>query len=173
MPANTDLIDSKSTLGSLPVLVLVHAGSACGSADFNIGRSEARCGREALVMCLNAHHGGVVIVDGFLSDEIPSFPELNAAIANALDQARGLGQVALRVKGCDSEDHDQTKAIEAVLAAQPELKDLDFIVTGAWYEPPNHDDPEPGGCVGSVLLTLASHGVRARIHDSALEPEST
>ncbi|MCZ8254449.1 MAG: hypothetical protein O9327_02055 [Polaromonas sp.] len=156
---------------SAPILVLVHPGSACGSANYNIGRADAKCGREALALALDEHAGGVIVIDGALSDELPDYPDFNGAIDQALARARSNGLTSMRVMGCDSENFDQTRAIAAVLEDHPALKDHEFIVTGAWYEAPTADDAEPGGCVGSVLTALATLGARARVDESALEME--
>lgn len=154
-----------------PILVLVHPGSACGSANYNLGRTEARCARESLVHCLDDHAGGLIVIDGDFSDELPDYPDLNQAIHKAIQRATDAGQVALRVMGDDGQDFNQTRAIASVLEAHPDLKSHPFIVTGAWYEAPTPDDTEPGGCVGSVLTALATLGVRAHVDESAVEIE--
>lgn len=70
-----------------PVLVLVHPGSACGSADFNLGSSEASDARSRLANDLALWHGDIIVMDGFLSDEIATHPALDEAIQDALRRA--------------------------------------------------------------------------------------
>ena len=72
---------------SNPILVLVHPGSACGSADMNLGKFEARAARAELAYELDYWHGTLLVIDGELSDELPWYPQLDRAITECL--ARG------------------------------------------------------------------------------------
>lgn len=153
---------SELEAGTRDVLVVVHPGSACGSADYNIGRFEARAARDALVTALKTWHGGVLVIDGELSDELPDFPALNGAIDVALSQARDRGHTSLRVVG---DDPDQVKRIsEFVKKGGSAVREFQYEVTGAWYHP-----EDGSGCVGSVITQLQKMGCKARVHESAVE----
>lgn len=68
------------------VLVLVHPGSACGSANFNIGKFEARAARDALCSELDNWRGDVLVIDGELSDELEFYPSFDLAIRDCLQR---------------------------------------------------------------------------------------
>ncbi len=144
-----------------PVLIVVHPGSACGSADFNLGRLDARAARESLVDELNGWSGPLVVIDGALSDELASYPALNSAIVGAYTRAQQGGYLSLRLQGDDPEQVDRTRDLLAVLPDGG--KGHEFVVTGAWYHP-----SDGGGCVGSVVEVLHAAGCRVNVSDSAL-----
>lgn len=153
----------KTTAPNEPVnlLVLVHPGSACGSANFNIGKLDAGAAREALISTLQSWQGGILVIDGELSDELPFYPSLDRAIKNALSSAVEHGQISRRVEG---DDPDQMDRIREFVQEMPELqRSAHFEVTGAWYHP-----EDGGGCVGSVLKELERMGCRATLSDSAV-----
>jgi hypothetical protein len=62
------------------LLVIVHPGSACGSADFNLGKFEARAARDTLRGAIEDWEGGVIVIDGELSDELEHVPSLARAM---------------------------------------------------------------------------------------------
>jgi hypothetical protein len=84
------------------ILVIVHPGSACGSADFNYGsRSAADAERNGLIHEWNNWQGGAIVIDGELSDELPDYPELNAALTGVVDRAKAAGRTSIREYGQD------------------------------------------------------------------------
>ena len=146
------------------ILVLVHPGSCCGSANSNIGRSAASEGREDLAYCLETWEGGIVVIDSDLSDELAYYKKLDQAIREALDKAAGRTDVSVRIMGGDEDDFNQVAAIDKVVA------DLGLVpaertmhLTGAWYDPEGDE-----GCVNSVRDRLVELGFRCEVLDSAV-----
>jgi hypothetical protein len=88
------------------IMVVVHPGSACGSADFNIGFMLAQKYRRALCGRLERWLGGLVILDGELSDELSSYPALKDALEETFARASAGGRVAIR---SPAEDPDQVE----------------------------------------------------------------
>lgn len=147
-----------------PLLVLVHPGSACGSANMNLGRFDARAARESLIQELKDWRGGVLVIEGSLSDELADYPNFADAIAGALHRAHAAGAISLRVAGGDDEDLDQTKAAQAFLAEHaldPETTPV--TLTGAWYA-----DDGTDGCVNDVQRVFESRRFRCEVVMSAL-----
>lgn len=56
--------------GNTEILVIVHPGSACGSAEMNLGKDNAQVQRLDMQQLIEGWEGGVVIIDGTLSDEL-------------------------------------------------------------------------------------------------------
>lgn len=142
------------------ILVLVHPGSACGSATSNIGRQSANAARDGLCLELRTWTGGLIVLDGELSDELPSYPSLQDAINAALQRANSAGQVSIRRMANDPDQVTEIKSIISDLGARKAL----FVVTGAWYQ-----SSDGGGCVGSVLEALRDAGCEAKLSDYAVD----
>ena len=143
------------------ILVVVHPGSACGSADFNYASAavgEAR--RAALEKEWRSWKGGIVVLDGILSDELPKYSALNHALEEALLRAKNDDLLSLRLHDGDGEPARELQALLAGLYLPPEA--TRFIVTGAWLYPPCQ------GCVGSVYRTLRQMGYRAALSRAVL-----
>lgn len=134
------------------VLVLVHPGSACGSANYNLGREAADLARIEMTDMLNAWDGDIIVLDGDLSDELPRFPVFADAIRSAVRRARRAGCVAIREVANDPEQVDAIKRI----ASMHDLTRSSVVVSGAWYDP-----TDESGCVNSVIHALNDVGVRA------------
>lgn len=146
------------------VTILVHPGSACGSADFNLGKYEARAGREGLVHDMEATDGDVFVIDGSLSVELPEHPGLDGAIAKALADAAARGDRQARIMGSDDEEFNQCDAARELISRYSLLPERHSIVlTGAWYDP---DDEE--GCVNSVYDVFSEAGFSVDVSDNAL-----
>lgn len=145
------------------ILVVVHPGSACGSADFNLGPGLARKVRDALVHELEGWMGGVLVIDGELSDELAENPKLDLALKGALHRAAQSDQVSLRLFG---DDPDQVKRITEYVMRMPSpaRRNTGFHVTGAWY----HSE-DGGGCVGSVWQRLRTMGMSAQVSPNAVD----
>lgn len=146
----------------MKVLVLVHPGSACGSANFNLGRTEARAAREGLIREIDGWQGGIFIIDSEFSDEIVEYPGLDRAIAQAISTANDRGLISRRVVG---DDPDQVQRItEFVSSLSEQDRTLtEFVVTGAWFDPSDGE-----GCVGSVHKQLLTLGCKAQVGESAV-----
>ena len=93
---------AKSNLERL--LFLVHPGSVCGSANFNIGESKADWFRAQIQTDLDQWHGGIIVLDGELSDELTYYPELSTTINNAVYKAHQRSQISVRARA-DDPDH--------------------------------------------------------------------
>lgn len=144
------------------VLVVVHPGSLCGSANFNLGRSQAQDVRAGIVEELQSWPGGVVVIDGSLSDELSQYRDLQAAIDDALKRAKSAGAVSVRLMGSDDQDFDQVEAIRQVVAEIGDVSSFEFDVTGAWYHP-----EDESGCIGAVTEALRELGASAFVSESA------
>lgn len=143
-------------------LILVHPGSMCGSARMHLGKFEADAAREAVLYEVEHHNGPLIVIDGFLSDEL-SVQE-RAIIEDRLIKSENEGHLCLRVWGCDAgEDpftgwrsfglqgrhavfEDQRAAIRSVSHM---IDTADVEVTGAWAT-----DDLSSGCATSVLQEL-------------------
>lgn len=140
-----------------PILVVVHPGSACGSANYNIGFDAANAARIEMTTLLNEWNGGIIVLDGEFSDELPRFPMFANAIRSAVRRARRAGELAVREM---ADDPDQVGTIKAI-AATHDLTRSRVLVTGAWYDP-----SDESGCVNSVIRALDDIGVRAVVADA-------
>lgn len=144
------------------ILVVVHPGSACGSADFN-HPGDATMERNFLAKDIAAWPGGIIVIDGALSDELGErrYHALAAAIDTTLNRARAAGLVAIRKNGDDPRQVRVMQRLVRQLGLTPQTTRFDL--TGAWV----HADGD--GCVGSVVDMLRSLGFTADIRDSALQ----
>lgn len=151
------------------ILVMVHIGSALGSADYNLGKFEARAARDELAFQLSTWNGHLLVIHGELSDELPDYPELQEALNEALARNRAAGYRAEEMQGCDNgtpdSEHNQESAVEAWVTQHAwDKSDTAFEVSGAWYHP-----EEEGGCVGSVIDRLRELGYQANVSYCAVE----
>lgn len=153
-----------------PILLLVHPGSACGSAEFTLGKREATRARRALIKDLDSWSGPLIVIDGSLSVELdfPEYQPLSWAIQGALSRARAEGQVAHREWGCDNISPRIAEAVGAVVARfhlSPETHRME--ATGAWA-----GGTGDSGCVCWVASDFRARGFEVTIRDSAVrEPE--
>lgn len=147
------------------VLILVHPGSACGSADFNLGSQLAQSYREGLIKDLGSWTGDILVIDGELSEELkqPTFIPLGHAIKQTLARCRQAGFRADRAWGCDNIPPHQSDRISAWIAdgvLQPTT--MRVCLTGAWY------NGEGDGCVGGVEQQLRKAGFKVSVRDSVV-----
>ncbi|EHP90405.1 hypothetical protein [Methylorubrum extorquens] len=148
------------------LLIVVHPGSACGSADFNLGEAEAALGREALAEDLDAWTGPVAVIDGDLSSELRrrNYRDLGTAVEGMLERAAGAGHRSVRMRGDAEEEFDQAAAAAAIVAdMQLAAGGWQVEVTGAWHDPDQLD-----GCVNSVVEVIERAGVPCVVRASAL-----
>jgi hypothetical protein len=159
--SNKEAPGPKTANAPLKTLVIVHPGSCCGSANDHYGsRSTANAVRDGLVYEWNSWQGGVIVIDGELSDELPDYPELNSALSGILARAKQNGLISIRRFG---HDPDQVSVIKTLLKKlNLPTGAVHFDVTGAWY----YNDTE--GCVTSVYDAITSLGYKATISDYAL-----
>lgn len=152
---------------SSPLLVLVHPGSACGSADFSLGRYIADGERDFLAYTLDRWNDGIIVIDGSLSDELSScgYRRLGTAIEDCLKRAGANGFIAHREWGCDDVAPHQSDAARAVISRfslSPETTRI--VATGCWYD----DTDENTGCVNDVADVFSSLGFNVAVDDSAI-----
>lgn len=152
-----------------PILVLVHPGSACGSADFNIGKVSARSARADLIAELEKSYDRLIIIHGELCDEIEFREDFHEAIEEAKSwakslEAEGEGMLVI-MEGPDGGKPNQEDCIRKVVKkmGKAEAQKYQFIVTGAWYHPIDGQ-----GCVGSVVNELRKLGCEAEVSPSAV-----
>lgn len=154
------------------ILVVVHPGSLCGSADFNVGVDAAAKARQALIQEIQLATGaGVIVLDGDLSDELNlrQYADLDGAITRGLERAQNQGLISSRVWGDDPDQVDRIR--EAVESMAPADRVREFLVTGAWYYEPDPGGPDAScgeGCVGSVVAELRRLGCTAQVSEHAL-----
>lgn len=137
------------------MLVVVHPGSACGSADFNLGLIPASQYRDRMARTIHDWDGEIVVVDGVQSSEIPVYAQISLALENAKERVSGFR----RIEACWSDDDWQNRVYE-------EMGDgagRKALVTGAWYH--REDD---GGCVNAVLEVLGRRGYEPEVSPCAL-----
>jgi len=147
------------------VLVVVHPGSALGSADFNLGKFEARAARDQLAQELETWEGPLLVIHGQLSEDLPDYPRLHQAIEGAVARNKAAGFAADQVRGCDEEEHNQEAAAEAWVSSLAwNSQETEFEVSGAWYHP-----EDGSGCVGGVIEHLKQLGYSAHVSPSAVE----
>lgn len=147
-------------------MLLVHPGSAIGSAAMTLGRQDARAAREFLADDVAAWRGPFFVIDGSLSDEVPSHARFHTAIETALKQAKTLGR---RIWGCDDVAPHLSESLPALLASLPQIapETHRFELTGCWAT--RHGK---WGCVNAAADVLIALGFETDIRDSAIyEPE--
>lgn len=141
---------------------LVHPGSACGSANHNIGKTDARMYREAIVEDLLAVDCDetFVWVTGELDDELRDYGNLDNAVACA---AKSAGRY-LKVHGYDGAPGAGPASLEAVKQLSLSPAEDEIFVTGAWFNSENDDY----GCVNDAVLALRGAGFTVRVLGSAV-----
>lgn len=148
------------------LLIVVHPGSACGSADFNLGEAEASSARDTLADDLDSWTGPVAVIDGDLSSELRrrAYRDLGMSLEMLLKRTADGGRRSLRIRGDAEEAFDQVAAAQAIVADfQLAAGGWQVEVTGAWYEPGHLD-----GCVNSVVEVLEQVGISCVVRPSAL-----
>lgn len=148
--------DAKQT-----VLVIVHPGSACGSASYTLGYRVAQEYRERIARNLDRHAGDTLVLDGFLSDELPEHPVLEQAIQRAVARTK----YSMRQYACDADGVHFTVLLPEIIRASA-WNDPDrfrFDLTGAWYFA---DDRS--GCVNGVRTVLREMGFEVAVLVSAM-----
>jgi hypothetical protein len=145
----------------IPLLVLTHPGSACGSADSLLGRYDARSSRDGLSHELERWDGHILVVDGELSDEISMYMTYNRALEHALHRAKGAGLISARVFACDNLTPNWPTKVAKAVKAMRLPTDNPIVVSGAWFVP-----NEQYGCVNATDRALGRAGyTNIRISD--------
>ena len=170
----------------MKTLVVVHPGSLFGSADFSVGKRAAWECRSRIMEEIARHQGNLIVIDGFLSDEISDEFEdvIYTGLSNAITCANRTGKLgtftALRVWGCDGGERPfegwhgfgsctqpmvfsgQEEAAEYISSY---LTSNEIVVTGAWAT--EHGE---WGCVNSVADVFRSRlpNASVRVSEDAL-----
>lgn len=147
-------------------LILVHPGSACGSADFNLGSEDAAFSRSRLISDLDAWSGPIAVIDGRLSRELAqrAYYALGTAVGNAIARAARQGLFAEHFKGEDGTARDQVWAMLRIIERAnltPQTHRVEL--TGAWY-----NDNGISGCVNDVRRALEKRGFDVAVRSSAI-----
>lgn len=143
------------------VLVIVHPDSACGSADFNLGISQASEARSRLVGEISSwSNGPVVVLRGMFSSELGDYPAVRDAVSGALLLSSARGEEAITVRAPDPDQEERIAEIVDRSGWEPD--DTSFRVTGCWA---SHSTE---GCVNSVAMVLRVLGYRVEISRSAI-----
>ena len=151
------------------ILVIVHPGSACGSADMNLDLDAADQARGGLMEDIDFWKGGVVVIDGEFSDELErsKYSDLGKSIVDALARARAAGLISHREFGDDNVAPHQDTAVRKVIRKfklSPETAEISL--TGCW----RHPDEENTGCVNGVRDDFRERGFRTEILGGAVSP---
>ncbi len=156
-----NLLERATTL--IPLMIVVHPGSGCGSADFNLGRQDAQIARNTLASFISSWEGRTLIVDGELSDELPRYPVLGAAVLAAFDAGKEAGFGA-RIRADDNTGDHWSRIVAKKIASLGFDKETPIVVTGVWYFRDNS-----AGCVNAVYSAVRALGfVNVTISDSAI-----
>ena len=149
-----------SAASARPLLVLVHPGSCCGSANMNLGLDDARLMRGALSDVLRGWSGDVLVLDSDLSDELGFYPVFNGRIKDAAARA----QHAARVAACEDTGEGVVASLKAFMPASQwgDPASVRCVITGAWY----HED-DNGGCVNGAVEALSAMGYDCEVCSSA------
>jgi hypothetical protein len=148
----------------VPLLVLTHPGSACGSADNLLGRFDGRAGRDGLKIELDHWRGHILVADGELSEEIPDYPTLATSLDRALAQAARDKLIAKRVFACDNLTPNWPSKVAKTVKAMKLPPETPITVSGAWHCP-----GEAFGCVNATARALSRAGfTQVHISDYAV-----
>lgn len=149
-----------------PILIVVHPGSCCGSANANLGHYDARACRDGLMDELRSWTGALAVIDGELSDELSVYPVFRECLENALARNGQAGFKTIRIEGDAADEFDQVEAAKAIVE-RLRLSPLANPVrlTGAW----THGEADDGGCIDSIHLALQAAGFSVDVMDSAFE----
>ena len=133
------------------LLIVVHPGSLCGSADMYL-RGWAEGTRGSIAAEIARWQGAVAIVTGDLDDELdlPKYSTLKEALAKATFRTYG------------APFNDTLRSAAARIAKHFGLtKGAQVVVTGAW------NDHDGTGCVTCVADALKRRGFGIDISDNA------
>lgn len=147
------------------ILLIVHPDSACGSADFNLGRENAEYQRLEMQCLIQDWEGHIMVMEGGAADELSGFrrawKQLGEAINQALEVANAQGYIARRITAEDGSDYPQQVAIhDLVKEFGLSPGNAEFTLTGAWI------DNDGGGCVNSVKDELEPLGYTVEVQDA-------
>lgn len=130
-----------------PLMILVHPGSLCGSADHNLGIDDAEHLRRQVVEELECWEGDLLVLDGELSDELADYPDLDQAITLAISRAPALG---VRL---EADDPEHVAIALAFLQERCVAPGRAIALTGAWFDPSDRS-----GCINALLQALEEAG---------------
>ena len=124
------------------VLVIVHPGSACGSADFNLGSTEAAEARYALGRTIHNWQGPAVVLNNEFKGELSFYAQIGLALSSLRDP--------IEVDACASDPRWTEIARSTLTGSAGEH----FVLTGAWHHPADRS-----GCIDAVSGILDEEGL--------------
>lgn len=140
------------------VMILVQPGSLCGSANSNLSLDIASAIRADVASDIESWEGDLIVLDGFLSDEIPHYRVLDLALRAALEDDGGRRRVRL-----DADDPDHAEIAVEYLSRVGYPKGTPISLTGAWF-----DEADQEGCVNATRDALTNAGfTNVQVLDSA------
>jgi hypothetical protein len=149
---------------SIPLCVIVHPGSLCGSADFDLGREGGDALRKAVLEDLASLSGHILVIHGELSDEIAAYPEVLEGLQALRSRSKGNGHSYTSIKACSlgAEDWEQdvADALEKLLKRIGHLPPC--LITGAWFY------GDGNGCVEAVAEMATQAGLTPKILPGAM-----
>jgi len=150
-----------------PILVVVHPGAACGSADFVLGSWDAADARDNLIREANKWEGGVIVLQDSAMHEtgqagLESWERWGDALKALVSRAKASGLVAIEQPAYNETPPHHDEVIRALLA-NPKNRGTNYVVTGAWVF-----SDESGGCVLDVYSAIIRLGYKAEISEDAL-----
>jgi hypothetical protein len=139
-------------MNSLRLMVLVHPGSLCASADFNIGSDDAAAARKFVQEDLDDHQGHLIVLDGYAGDgrDLANEVDLSATIDRALDRAAASGFLSERLFG-PSDRFERSLPRRARKLTGEIGSNVEVVLTGAWSD-------VAGGCVTTAAEIFRSAG---------------
>jgi len=154
-----------------PVLFVVHPGSACGSADWSLGATDAAACRDRLAADIASWRGGIAVIDGNLSYELDlrRYRQLGEAISAALARAAARGSLSVRIVGDDGSAGRRQDWAAGEVIRRHSLSPASHRaeVTGCWRGAGGNS-----GCVTHVARVLRQAGFRVRVRGSAVTEPS-
>jgi hypothetical protein len=137
-------------------LIVVHPGSVCGSADFNLGGVKAAQAREKLSNTLFSWKGDVLVIDGELSRELDYYPLPSLAIKNKSDTGK-----VKRTIACSLNDENWVEKACGFISKNV-TQETPVLLTGAW-----HEQNGESGCINAIEKILNDMGYKTTISDCA------
>jgi hypothetical protein len=149
---------------SIPLCVIVHPGSLCGSADFDLGREGGDSLRKAVLADLASLSGHVLVIHGELSDEIADYPDLFEGLQAMRARIKGERHSYTSITACALGAEDWEQDVAAALAKL--LKRIGHLppclITGAWFY------GDGNGCVEAVAEIATQAGLTPKILPGAM-----
>lgn len=133
------------------VLVVVHPGSACGSADFSMGLEAAALARYDLGRTIHQWNGDSIIISNEFHAETDTYAQIGLALQGLRDP--------ILIDACASREGWDEEAFQTIRSMPADR----FIITGAWHHP-----DQRSGCVDAIAAKMEEAGMDWEIATCAL-----